>query len=74
METLRVEKAEDCPVDVEGLLDVSSVATSEEGVVPPVDLAARMGRLVGTREDRPGCLLRYVVYVTAFIYFCAECE
>jgi len=52
-----VEKAEDCPVDVEGLLDVSSVATLEEGVVPPVDLAARIGRLVGTREDRPGFLL-----------------
>jgi hypothetical protein len=45
VETLRVEKAEDCPVDVEGLLDVSSVATLEEGVVPPVDLAARMGRM-----------------------------
>jgi len=41
---LRVEKAEDCLVDVEGLLDVSSVATLEEDVVPPVDLAARMGR------------------------------
>jgi hypothetical protein len=48
VETLRVEKAEDCLAGVEGLLDVSSVATSEEGVVLPVDLAARMGRLVGT--------------------------
>jgi len=45
VETLRVEKAEDCPVDVEGLLDVSFAATLEEGVVPPVDLAARMGRM-----------------------------
>lgn len=70
-----MEKAEDCPVDVEGLLDVSSVATLEEGVVPPVDLAARTGRLVGVREDWPGCLLSVcVVDVTAFIYFCAECE
>ena len=42
-----MEKGEDCPEDVEGLLDVSSVATLEEGVVLPVDLAARMGRLVG---------------------------
>lgn len=52
-----MEKAEDCPADVEGLLGVSSVATLEEGVVPPVDLAARMGRLVGTQEDQRGCLL-----------------
>ena len=63
-----MEKVEDCPEDVEGLLDVSSVATLEEGVVLPVDLAARMGRLVGTQEDWPACLLSLYVKMSLHLF------
>jgi hypothetical protein len=44
VESLRVAKAEALSGDVEGPLDASSVVTSEEDVVLPDDLVARMGR------------------------------
>lgn len=52
-----MEKVEGCPEDVGGLLDVSSVATLEEDVDLPVDLAVRMVRLVGTQGVWLACLL-----------------
>jgi hypothetical protein len=44
VESLRVVTAVVWSEGVEGLHDASSVATLEEGVVLPGDLAARMGR------------------------------
>lgn len=44
VESLKVAKAEALSGDVEDPLDASSVVTSEEGVVLPDDLVARMGR------------------------------